>query len=156
MKKRIPAVEGWLNIDPDHPRLIGTKCSACGSIFFPRETVRCRNPHCGSSRLEATELSPRGTLWSYTGAEYKPPEPYVPRTDPFQPFAIAAVELSAEKMVILGQVDGVGVDGLKVGMEMELTLDTLLEDDETETITWKWKPVAPEARNDKTSAGGNA
>jgi uncharacterized OB-fold protein len=80
----------------------------------------------------------------------------VPRTDPFQPFAIAAVELSAEKMVILGQVDGVGVDGLKVGMEMELTLDTLLEDDETETITWKWKPVAPEARNDKTSAGGNA
>ena len=141
MKKRIPAVEGWLNIDPAHPRLIGTKCSACGSIFFPRETVRCRNPHCGSRTLEATELSPRGTLWSYTGAEYQPPEPYVPRTDPFQPFAIAAVELAAEKMVVLGQVDGVGVDGLKIGMEMELTLDTLLEDDETETITWKWKPV---------------
>jgi hypothetical protein len=27
-------------------------------------------------------------------------------------------------------------------MEMELVLDTLLEDDETETLTWKWKPVA--------------
>ena len=141
MKKRIPAVEGWLNIEPAHPRLIGTKCSACGSIFFPRETVRCRNPRCGSSSLEATELSARGTLWSYTGAEYKPPEPYVPRTDPFKPFAIAAVELAAEKMVILGQVDGGGIDELRVGMEMVLTLDTLLEDDETETITWKWKPV---------------
>ncbi len=143
MKKRIPAVEGWLNIDPDHPRLIGTKCVACGSVFFPREAVRCRNPHCGSPDLVAAELSSRGTLWSYTGAEYQPPEPYVPRTSPFQPFAIAAVELAAEKMVVLGQVDGAGIGDLKIGMEMELTLDTLLEDEETETITWKWKPVIP-------------
>jgi len=143
MKTRVPAVNGWLNIDPARPRLIGTKCASCGSIFFPRETTRCRNPHCGSARLEETELSPRGTLWSYTGAEYKPPEPYVARTDPFQPFAIAAVELAAEKMVILGQVvEVVMVGDLRIGQEMELTLDTLLEDDETETITWKWKPVA--------------
>jgi len=67
----------------------------------------------------------------------------LPHTDPFQPFAIAAVELAAEKMVILGQVvEGVMVGDLRIGQEMELTLDTLLEDDETETITWKWKPVA--------------
>ncbi len=75
MKTRLPAVAGWLNIDPDRPRLLGTKCAGCGSIFFPRETVRCRNPACGSRVLEETELSPRGTLWSFTGAEYQPPEP---------------------------------------------------------------------------------
>ncbi len=148
MKTRIPAVQGWLNIDPAHPRLIGTKCAKCGSIFFPRETVRCRNPRCGHNELADTELSPRGTLWSYTGAEYQPPAPYVPRSDPFKPFAIAAVELAAEKITILGQVvEGVKVADLKIGQEMELTLDTLLEDDETQTIVWKWKPV---------SAGGNA
>jgi uncharacterized OB-fold protein len=142
MKKRVPAVNGWLSIDPERPRLLGTKCTACGSVFFPRESVRCRNPRCGARALEETELTPRGTLWSYTGAEYQPPAPYVPRTSPFQPFAIAAVELGPEKIVILGQVaDGFGVDQLRVGMEMELTLDTLLEDDETETMTWKWKPV---------------
>jgi uncharacterized OB-fold protein len=143
MKQRLPAVQGWLNIDPDHPRLIGTRCTACGSVFFPREGVRCRNPACGARTLEETELSPRGTLWSYTNAGYKPPDPFVPRTDPFVPFAIAAVELEAEKIVILGQVvSGVGVDDLRIGQEMEITLDTLLEDDETETLTWKWKPVA--------------
>jgi uncharacterized OB-fold protein len=143
MKKRLPAVQGWLSIDPQKPRLLGTKCIACGSIFFPREQVRCRNPHCGARSLEETELSSRGTLWSYTGAEYQPPAPYVPRHDPFRPFAIAAVELAAEKIVILGQVvEEFGVDTLKIGMEMELVLDTLLEDDETETLTWKWKPVA--------------
>jgi uncharacterized OB-fold protein len=148
MKTRVPAVQGWLNIDPAHPRLIGTKCGNCGSIFFPRETVRCRNPRCGHKELGDVELSPRGTLWSFTGAEYQPPAPYVPRTNPFQPFAIAAVELAAEKITILGQVvEGVKVADLKIGQEMELTLDTLLEDDETETIVWKWKPV---------STGGNA
>ncbi len=146
MKTRVPAVQGWLNIDPVHPRLIGTKCTKCGSIFFPRETVRCRNPYCGHNELADTELSPRGTLWSFTGAEYQPPAPYVPRTDPFQPFAIAAVELAAEKITILGQVvEGVKVADLKIGQEMELVLDTLLEDDETETIVWKWKPVGGNA-----------
>jgi uncharacterized OB-fold protein len=147
MKTRVPAVAGWLNIDPAHPRLIGTKCTKCGSIFFPRETVRCRNPRCGHNELAETELSPKGTLWSYTGAEYQPPAPYVPRHDPFQSFAIAAVELAAEKITILGQVvEGVKVADLKIGQEMELVLDTLLEDAETETIVWKWAPVA----------GGNA
>ena len=54
-----------------------------------------------------------------------------------------AVELAADKIVVLGQVvEGVGVDDLRIGMQMELTLDTLLEDDEAETLTWKWKPVA--------------
>jgi uncharacterized OB-fold protein len=110
--------------------------------------VRCRNPRCGHNELADTELSPKGTLWSFTGAEYQPPAPYVPRHDPFKPFAIAAVELAAEKITILGQVvEGVKVADLKIGQEMELVLDTLLEDSETETIVWKWKPV---------SAGGNA
>ncbi len=147
MKTRVPAVAGWLNIDPAHPRLIGTKCTKCGSVFFPRETVRCRNPRCGHSELADHEMSPKGTLWSFTGAEYQPPAPYVPRHEPFKPFAIAAVELAAEKITILGQVvEGVKVADLKIGQEMELVLDTLLEDDETETIVWKWAPVA----------GGNA
>ena len=143
MKTRVPAVHGWLNIDPDHPRLLGTRCTECGSVFFPRESVRCRNPNCGARSLEETELSPRGKLWSYTNAGYKPPEPYVPRTDPYVPFIIAAVELAKEKMVVLGQiVPGVPLDSLKVGMELELTLATLLEDDTTETIAWAWKPVS--------------
>lgn len=149
MKTRVPAVAGWLNIDPARPRLLGSKCTKCGSVFFPRESVRCQNPACGGREFAEAELSPRGKVWSYTNAGYQPPEPYVPRSKPFKPFAIAAVELEAEKMVILGQVvDSVDVADLKVGMEMELVLDTLLEDETTETITWKWKPVQ--------SSGGRA
>lgn len=146
MKTRVPAVAGWLNIDPARPRLLGSKCTKCGSVFFPRESVRCQNPACGGREFAEAELSPRGKVWSYTNAGYQPPDPYVPRSKPFRPFAIAAVELEAEKMVILGQVvDSVDVADLTVGMEMELVLDTLLEDETTETITWKWKPAQSSA-----------
>ena len=57
------------------------------------------------------------------------------------PFALAAVELAAEKMVVLGQVvPGVSVDDLSVGDEVELVLDTLYEDDDHEYLVWKWRP----------------
>jgi uncharacterized OB-fold protein len=142
MKTQVPAVPGWLSVDPQRPRLLGSRCTKCGSVFFPRESVRCHNPECGGREFAEAELSPRGKLWSYTNAGYQPPEPYVPRSTPFKPFAIAAVELEAEKMVILGQVrEGIDVSELKVGMEMELGLQTLLEDDTTETLTWIWKPT---------------
>ena len=62
--------------------------------------------------------------------------------DPYVPFAIAAVELAAEKMVVMGQVvPGVGVDDLAVGTEVELVLDALYEDDDHEYLVWKWRPT---------------
>jgi uncharacterized OB-fold protein len=57
---------------------------------------------------------------------------------------LAAVELEREQLVVLGQVvAGVGIDDLVVGMEMELVLGTLYEDEDTEYTMWKWRPVAP-------------
>jgi uncharacterized OB-fold protein len=62
--------------------------------------------------------------------------------EPFEPFAIAAVELEEEGITILGQVaDGIGVDALKTGMAMELVLRELYEDDEHVYFTWNWKPT---------------
>ncbi len=33
------------------------------------------------------------------------------------------------------------VDDLSAGMEVELVLDTLYEDDDNEYVVWKWQPV---------------
>ena len=41
-----------------------------------------RAPGFADSELEEVELSTRGRLWSYTDAQYQPPEPYVPVTEP--------------------------------------------------------------------------
>jgi uncharacterized OB-fold protein len=45
-------------------------------------------------------------------------------------------------MVVLGQVvPGVEVTQLKAGMEMELVVGTLYEDEQNEYVVWKWKPT---------------
>ena len=58
--------------------------------------------------------------------------------DPFVPYAVAAVELDEEKIIVLGQVAG-DVEALDVGARVELVVDTLFVDDEGEHVVWKWK-----------------
>ncbi len=134
-------MEGWFTLDESAPSLLGSRCPACGTYAFPAARDFCGNPACDGTEFETVELSRRGTVWSYTDARYQPPPPYV-AADPYVPFAIAAVELAAEKMVVMGQVvPGVGVDDLAVGDEVELVLDTLYEDDDHEYLVYKWRPV---------------
>lgn len=154
-KETVPAVEGWFTTDPTRPALLGSRCTTCATVAFPREATLCRNPGCRGREFDEVELSRRGRVWSFTNACYQPPPPYVPVTDPFEPFTIAAVELAEERMVVLGQmVDGVGVDDLHAGMEVELTLGTLFEDDEHRYLMWRWQPVAdgrgPSDEDDET------
>ena len=141
-KPPVAALEGWFSMDAEAPRLLGSRCTGCGSYYFPKQRNFCRNPDCDGEHFEEVPLSRGGKLWSFTNACYAPPEPYV-CSDPFQPFAIAAVELEAEKMIVLGQVaEGIGVGQLRVGMDMELVLETLFEDQDSRRLIWKWKPVA--------------
>ena len=119
-KTRVAAIEGWYTLE-DPPHLIGSRCCSCGSYFFPRLGSYCRNPN----------------------ACYQPPPPFV-AAEPFVPFAIAAVELAAERMIVLGQVvAGVTVAQLKVGMPVELVLESLYAEGDAERLVWKWKPLEP-------------
>jgi uncharacterized protein len=132
-----PAIEGWFTTGPE-PALLGSQCTTCQTVYFPPTHGFCRNPTCDGDEFESTELSRRGTVWSYTDAQYQPPAPYVARSEPYQPFALAAVEL-AEGITVLGQVaDGYGVADLRVGAEVELVVEPLDE----ELLVWRWKPVA--------------
>ena len=144
-----PAIEGWFSTG-DEPALLGTRCRRCGTSFFPRETNFCRNPACDGDELDEVELSRRGRVWSYTDARYQPPPPYIPRhgaDEEYQPFAIAAVELEAEGMVVLGQVaDGYGVDDLTIGAEVELVVEPLYTEGDTTYLTWRWRPLTEEVR----------
>lgn len=136
-KQRVPAVEGWFTLD-DEPRLLGARCPECGTVVFPKPSLQaCPNPECTASELEETPLSRTGKIWSYSVNHYAPPEPYV-SPDPFVPYAVAAVELADEALVVLGQVVG-DPTGLRVGAAAELVVDTLFEDEEAEHLVWKWK-----------------
>ncbi len=128
---------GWYTLDEESPHLIGTRCKACGTYYFPKQSTFCRNPDCASAEFEEVQLSRIGKLWSWTNACYQPPEPFV-AAQPFVPYAIAAVELETEKMIVLGAVvEGIGVEKLKSGMTMELELEPTTDG----KVTWKWKPA---------------
>jgi uncharacterized OB-fold protein len=137
-KPRVPAIEGWFTTGSE-PALLGTRCASCGTVFFPRASGYCRNPECDGTDLREAELSRTGTIWSFTDARYQPPPPY-PAADPYVPFALAAVELADEALVVLGQVaGGVTVDQLHAGQPVTLVLDTLYEDDDNEYLIYKWR-----------------
>ena len=140
---RQPAIEGWFVAGEDGaaPALLGSRCTGCGTFAFPVESSACRNPDCGSESFEMVELSRRGRIWSYTDARYQPPAPYV-AADPYVPFCLAAVELAHEKLVVMGQVvGGVTVDDLAVGDEVELVIETLYSEKDTDYLVWKWRPL---------------
>ena len=111
----VQAVEGFF--DPETQSLIGSKCQGCGTYSFPAKSGLCGNPRCMSDQFDVA-------------------------ADPFVPFSIAAVELEAEGLVVLGQVvAGVANADLKVGMEMEVVTDVLYSDDEGNKLVWKFRPV---------------
>ena len=141
-RTRVAAVDGWFTVD-DEPVLLGNRCTTCGTVFFPKASFFCRNPACDGEEFEEARLSRRGRIWSFTDAQYQPPPPYVPRGSEHTPFAIAAVELTDEQMVVLGQVaDGYGVTDLSVGQQVELVVEELFSDDDHDYVVWKWKPVS--------------
>ena len=140
-----PAREGWFTLDADNPSLLGSQCSQCQTYYFPKMTGEaqfCRNPACQSETFKDIELSNRGTIWSYTNSFYPPPEPFI-APEPYKVYALAAVQLELEGLVVLGQLaSGVSVEDVKIGDEVELTLESLFEDDENNYMVWKWKPLS--------------
>lgn len=154
VKMTTPAVEGWFT-SGERPRLLGSRCTRCADVVFPPvpedASSFCRNPACAGVGTERVELSARGRVWSYTDAQYQPPAPYVPASDPFEPFALAAVELP-EGLTVLGQVArGYGVADLTVGDEVELVVEALYADESGERSIWRWKPVTAPAHEEVES-----
>jgi len=139
-KARVPVIEGLFREEPDGTaRLLGGRCPSCGASFFPKQWSFCRNPSCNGTELDDVELSTVGALWSFTDNRYAPPPPY-PASEPFEPYGVAAVELAAEQMIVLGQLAvGTDVGRLALGDEMELVVEPLYETDDEVRTVWKWR-----------------
>jgi len=143
VKERVPAIDGWFTMDEAAPQLTGARGAETGSYFWPTALAVSANPSKPGEEREPALLSRRGRLWSWTTNHYAPPEPYV-APDPFVPYTVCAVELDVEKMVVLGQLaTGADPTQLAAGMDMELVLGPLYEDDDHEYVVWQWAPAAP-------------
>jgi uncharacterized OB-fold protein len=140
---RVPALgaEGWFS-EEGGPALIASRCTTCATLAFPPAQYLCANPACAGRTFDEVRLASTGTIWSYTDLRYQPPPPFISPCEPYQPYALVAVEPDGSGLVILGQaVDGISVDDLRVGERVELVIDTLYRDGDCEYTVWKWSPM---------------
>lgn len=102
--------------------------------MFPKSST-CPNPECDVKQVEEALLSRQGKLASFTVQRYKPP---LFDLEPFSPYAIGLVELP-EGINIVGVLTT--MEGLKIGMGMELVIAPAYVKDGNEIMTWKFKPT---------------
>lgn len=136
---RVPIAEGIFSGPSDEPRLIGSRCGACGIVTFP-----CQDscPRCASAEMGEHPLARRGRLWAWTTQEFPPPSPpYTgPTGDAFVPYGVGYVELGDEVRVEARLTE---THGLRIGMEMELVLVPIREDgDGNEVVSFAFRPAS--------------
>jgi len=136
-QKKVPIKEGLWGFSADgRPHLIGSRCRSCGELYFPKkEKGLCI--HCQSQDLEDVKLSTKGKINSFTvvmippgGGYYKGPVPY----------AYGCVELP-EGLLVQTLFTEIDPGRLQVGMNVEVIIEKLGEDDEgNEIATFKFRP----------------
>jgi uncharacterized OB-fold protein len=118
----------------EKPRLIGSKCRACGEVVFPLKTM-C--PHCGSDDVQEMLIGPRGKLYSFTVIYQPAPIGYKGPV----PYGVVKVEMP-EGLRITGHATVSDPAQLSIGMAMELIVDRIFTDsNDNDIIGFKFKPV---------------
>ncbi len=133
-KKVLEAVPGAFEMENGHPYLVGTKCSKCGSAFFPPRFI-CT--YCLTDEgVAKAKLGNTGTLYSYTvinvaAKEFNPP------------YAFGFVILEPEKIRIPAVLTGFDLTKeLPSGTKMEMVIERLREDaDGNKIVSYKFRPV---------------
>ena len=135
---RVPVAPGIFTWPSDEPRLIGSRCAACGIVTFPAQDS-C--PGCASPEMAQHLLARRGRLWAWTTQEFPPPTPpYAgPTGDAFVPYGVGYVELGDEVRV---ETRLTSTEDLRIGIDMELVLVPFRTDDNgNEVVSFAFRPV---------------
>jgi len=116
----------------EESQLTGVKCGSCGELFFPKRE-KCIK--CFAEEMEEVSLGRRGKVYSYTIVHHATPG----YTGPL-PYAVGAVELPGG-IVILSPLTQCDFDKLKIGLDVELVLEKLYDDENgNEVISYKFRP----------------
>lgn len=137
-KKQVPVRAGlWTTpSSPDEkPSLIGSKCPACGEVYFPKkEKGVCIN--CQHRGLEDIKLSRRGKIHSFSVIMQQPTQFFLGKV----PYAYGVIDLPEVK--VQAHFTGCDFKDLRIGMPVELVLEKLGEDEQgNEVMAHKFRPV---------------
>ena len=130
MAERIPVREGTFTETPEGPILLANRCKSCGQAFFPKVAF-CLT--CFNEDMEELKLSQRGKLYTYTIGR-------MPSTHFEPPYAIGQVDVP-EGLRVFAPLEMTEDKPFIIGMEMEVFIDKLWQEDDKEVIGYKFKPV---------------
>jgi uncharacterized OB-fold protein len=136
-----PGVFTWPS---DEPRLVGSRCSACGAVTFP---VKPSCPRCGRLDMVERLLPRRGTLVAWTTQDFLPKEPYASgeTEKTFRPYGVGLVQLGDEVRVE-ARLTEADPAKLEFGMDVELAIVPFrTEDDGTEVVIHAFAPASAPA-----------
>lgn len=138
-KVQIPIKQGlWEESGAGDVRLIGSSCLSCGEIFFPVQGSGICT-HCQENHLEDIKLTGQGVITSYTVVYTKPAGGFY--NGPV-PYAYGFVKLR-DGVKVETLFTGCDFAELAVGMEVELVIEKLYENEEgAEILTYKFQPAA--------------
>jgi uncharacterized protein len=103
---------------PDRPRLLASRCRACGDHAFPSGAACAR---CSSSDVEVVELADHGTVWTWTSQEFRPPSPPYTGPETFERYYVGFVEL-ADELYVEGRLTGFDGRAPEIGEGVELVM----------------------------------
>jgi uncharacterized protein len=138
--EQIPIAEDLFSWPAAEARLVGSRCTACGAYAFPLQGW-C--PRCGSE-MDRVELSPTGTVWTWTSQEFLPPAPPYAgpeSTESFERYYVGYVELEDE-LRVESRLVGFGEEPPHIGQRVEAVLLPFRTDDEgREVMTYAFAPA---------------
>lgn len=135
---RVPIEAGFFTIPEragEAPRLLGSRCRACGEHLFPRRAICAK---CLAGDIEDVELGPDGTLYTWTWV-------HVPlfgsQRGEASGYGVGQVDLPEGPRVqsVLSGRQG----DFAIGMPMRLELETLRRNQEDqEVVIFRFRPEA--------------
>jgi uncharacterized OB-fold protein len=125
--------------------LVGSRCSACGAVTFPRQNS-C--PRCTGENAAPHTLARQGSLWTYTVQGFPPKPPYLGADREFRPYGVGYVDLGGE-VLVEGRLVTDDLGSLRIGLPMELVLEAFHRDDEgMDVCTFAFAPMRQEGPRD--------
>ena len=132
----VAVAEGLIGGTADAPELIGSRCTRCDVVAFPRQ-ASC--PACTSQAVAERRLGRRGTLWTWTIQCFEPKSPpYAGPAEHFEPYGVGYVELPGE-LRVEARLTEADPARLRIGMPMELVL--VPAPGHRGTVTFAFQPV---------------
>ncbi|AEG19307.1 Zn-ribbon domain-containing OB-fold protein [Methanobacterium paludis] len=123
-------VRGWRHIQQRY-NLIGSKCSQCGKVFFPKRVIcpECRR----RGKIEDIKLSGKGKIYTYSVINTP--------TDEFKtlaPYVVAIIELE-EGTKITSQIVDCDPDKIEIGDEVEVVFRKIRTEGDDGVISYGYK-----------------